>query len=138
MPTVSIPMARPLALAFILTALTACAPGPQAVHAAAAGRQCFWASSLTDFRQGDHGRLYIRDRSDQVFEVSTLERCQDLDLASAVAIESDHSNIGRLCVGDRARITMRSLGGEPASCRARIDRHLSPDQIAALPDNQRP
>ena len=138
MRIVSIPMARTLALALTLTSLAACAPGPPAVHAAAAERQCFWASSLTNFRQGDHGSVYVRDRSDQVFEVSTLERCQDLDLASAVAIESDHSSIGRLCVGDRARITMRSLGGEPVNCRASIDRRLSTEEIAALPDNQRP
>lgn len=136
MRTVPIPMA--LALSLGLTPLAACAPGPQGLQTAATARQCFWGSSLTNFRQGDPGHLYIRDRADQVFEVSTLERCQDLDHASAVAIQSDFSSVGQLCVGDRARITLRSLGGEPANCRARIDRRLTPDEIAALPDSQRP
>ncbi|WP_339933438.1 DUF6491 family protein [uncultured Brevundimonas sp.] len=140
MPTVSIPMARTLALAFALTSLATCAPGQQSTDpsGAASQRQCFWASSLSNFRQGDHGSLYVRDRSDQVFEVSTRERCQELDLASSVAIQSEYSSVGRLCVGDNARITMRGLGGEPASCRARVDRRLTADEIAALPDNQRP
>lgn len=144
MRTVSIPkaptLARTLALALTLTSLAACAPGQQAANAAGATgeRQCFWASSLSNFRQGDHGSLYVRDRSDQVFEISTLERCQELDLASSVAIQSDFSSTGRLCVGDRARITMRSLGGEPASCRARVDRHLTAEEVAALPDSERP
>ena len=140
MRTVSIPMARTLALTLTLTSLAACAPGQPAANAAGAGgaRQCFWASSLTNFRQGDHGHLYIRDRADQVFAVSTLERCQELDLASSVAIHSDFGSVGRLCVGDPARITLRSLGGEPATCRARIDRRLTPEEIAALPDDQRP
>lgn len=140
MRTVSIPKAGSLALALTLTLLAACAPGQQAADArgAAGERQCFWASSLSNFRQGDHDSLYIRDRSDQVFAVSTLERCQELDLASSVAIQSDFSSVGRLCVGDRARITMRGLGGEPANCRARVDRRLTADEIAALPDSQRP
>ncbi|WP_417231616.1 DUF6491 family protein [Brevundimonas sp.] len=140
MSTVPTPMALTLALAFVLTSLAACAPGQQSADASEATdqRQCFWASSLSNFRQGDHGNLYVRDRSDQVFEISTRERCQDLDLASSVAIQSDYSSVGRLCVGGHARITMRGLGGEPASCRARVDRRLTPDQIAALPDNQQP
>lgn len=138
MLTVSTPLAQTLALALGLTSLAACAPGPQTVHAGATERQCFWASSLTNFRQGDHGQLFIRARPDQVFEVSTLERCQELDRASAIAIQSDNSSVGRLCVGDLARVTMRSIGGEPISCRTRIDRRLTPDEVAALPDNQRP
>tara|TARA_R110000782_G_scaffold82239_2_gene161764 strand:+ start:50 stop:466 length:417 start_codon:yes stop_codon:yes gene_type:complete len=138
MLTVSTPLAQTLALALGLTALAACAPGPQTVHAGATERQCFWASSLTNFRQGDHGQLFIRARPDQVFEVSTLERCQELDRASGIAIQSDNSSVGRLCVGDLARVTMRSIGGEPTSCRTRIDRRLTPDEVAALPDNQRP
>ena len=140
MPTVSIPMAQTLALAFALTSLATCAPGQQSTDPSgpASQRQCFWASSLTNFRQGDHGQLFIRARPDQVFEVSTLERCQELDRASGIAIQSDNSSVGRLCVGDLARVTMRSIGGEPTSCRTRIDRRLTPDEVAALPDNQRP
>lgn len=138
MRTVSIPMA----LALTLTSLTACAPGSQVSGPtdarAASERQCFWASSLRNFRQGDYGQLYIRDRSNQVFEVTTLDRCQDLDRANAVAFQSDFGSAGRLCVGDTARITVRSLGGNPDSCRARIERRLTADEIAALPDDQRP
>ena len=140
MPTVSIPKAVSIALAVALTSLAGCAPGQQAAPTSATGaeRQCFWASSLANFRQGDHGSLYVRDRAGQVFEIGTRERCPELDRASSVAIQSDYSSTGRLCVGDNARITMRGLGGEPASCRARVHRHLTAQQVAALPDEQRP
>jgi hypothetical protein len=130
----------PTALVLVLTTLTACAPAPRtgATTGAQPERQCFSSATVTNFRQGDIGRIYLKAGHRQVFEVEAAGACPDLDDANFLAIQSDYSVGSRLCVGDSARITVRGSTTPLTTCRVRINRRLTADEIAALPDRQRP
>lgn len=128
-----------------LAVLTAsCAPtadttAPRASAAAGPERQCFSAEQVRNFRQGGSGRLYIRALRDQVFELNTSGGCMDLDVANRLAITADPPLGGsRICTGDWARITLPDSTAPSAMCRARVDRALTAEQVAALPAAHRP
>ena len=102
-------------------------------------RQCFSTEQVRNFRQGESGRLYVRALRDQVFELNTSGGCMDLDVAHRVAITADPPLGGsRICTGDWARITLPGSAAPSAMCRARVDRVLTAEQVAALPSAHRP
>ena len=125
-------------------ALTAsCAPnGDMAAAGAAAGpeRQCFYADQVRNFRAGDSGQLYIRVMRDQVFELNSSGGCTDLDFTHRLAITPEPASLagGRICTGDWARITLPASSAPVQTCRARVSRVLTPEEVAALPNAHRP
>jgi len=127
-----------------ITALAAsCAPvdgaAPGAGASARAERQCFNTEQVRNFRQGETGRLYVRALHDQVFELNTSGGCMDLDIAHRLTITADPPLGGsRICTGDWARITLPGSAAPSAMCRARVDRALTAEEVAALPDAHRP
>lgn len=127
-----------------ITALAAsCAPvdgaAPGATASARPERQCFNTEQVRNFRQGETGRLYIRALQDQVFELNTSGGCMDLDIAHRLTITADPPLGGsRICTGDWARITLPGSAAPSAMCRARVDRALTAEEVAALPDAHRP
>ena len=125
----------------VLTASCAPVDGPAPGDSASARpeRQCFSTEQVRNFRQGESGRLYIRALRDQVFELNTSGGCMDLDLAHRLVITADPPLGGsRICTGDWARITLPGSTAPSAMCRARVDRVLTADQVAALPSAHRP
>lgn len=137
---------RPVMLALgLAVAATACAPtdygaadGPGRTSTAS-NRQCFYVSTVNNFRGGPGGTVYLRAGRD-VVELQSGGGCRDVDWATSLSIEPDIGSpgSGRLCVGDYARIGIR--GGNPFTpiCRASVSRVLSPDEAAALPSSVRP
>lgn len=127
-------------LALVLVSLTGWAPAPETTDAGrdANARQCFWISSIDNFRQGDAGMVYLKDRRDQVFEVGTGASCPDLETVNSLTIQSAFSGSNRLCAGDPALISVRGPASPGTACRVQINRMLTPEQIAALPARQRP
>ncbi|MBU1385120.1 MAG: hypothetical protein KKE52_09360 [Alphaproteobacteria bacterium] len=106
--------------------------------AAAPGRQCFSTDQVRNFRDGEHGQLFIRAARDQVFELNTAGGCFDVSTANSLVILGDPPLAGsRICTGDWARIGVpgSSAGGV---CRARVERMLTAEQVAALPSVHRP
>ncbi|HYD28056.1 DUF6491 family protein [Brevundimonas sp.] len=129
-----------------LAVLTAsCAPvdgmgGPEDRADSRLERQCFTPQNVRNFRQGGPGKLYVRANSNDVFELNTAGGCTDLDFAQRLAITADGPGLagGRVCTGDWARITLPGSTSPVSTCRARIDRVLTDDEVAALPSAQRP
>ena len=123
----------------------ACAPtSDAAMEGDSAGarpeRQCFSPEQVRNFRQGGPGQLYIRVTRNDVYELNSSGGCTDLDFAQRVAITADGAGLagGRICTGDWARITLPGSTAPVSTCRARVDRVLSEEQVAALPSAHRP
>ena len=125
-------------------ALTAsCAPnGDMGMPGVAAGpeHQCFYGEQVRNFRAGGPDQIYIRAMRNQVFELNSSGGCTDLDFTHRLAITPDVGGLagGRICTGDWARITLPGSAAPSAMCRARVDRVLTAEQVAALPSAHRP
>ncbi len=103
-------------------------------------RQCFSPEQVRNFRTGRPGQLYVRVMRNDVYELNSSGGCTDLDFAQRVAITADGAGMagGRLCTGDWARITLPGSTSPLSTCRARVDRVLTAEEVAALPDAHRP
>ena len=103
-------------------------------------RQCFSPEQVRNFRQGRPGQLYIRVTRNDVYELNSSGGCVDLDFAQRLAITADGAGMagGRLCTGDWARITVPGSTSALSTCRARVSRVLTPEEVAALPAAHRP
>ncbi|AQR61051.1 hypothetical protein BZG35_04775 [Brevundimonas sp. LM2] len=129
-------------LAVFTIATTACAPvdaGRVASSGAAspAARQCFSQSQVTNFRQGQDERIYLRVLNRDVFELQSFGGC-DLERANAIQIGPEQGGSSRLCIGDRVRIPNDGSDLVNVACRARITRMLTPAEVEALPSRDRP
>ncbi|WP_312782704.1 DUF6491 family protein [Brevundimonas sp.] len=118
-----------------LLALAGCAPvpAPQPLAAAPSHRQCLFPDDVQDFRVVSKTKtVLVRDTGNAVFELRPADGCRDLSSAMRLAVADQAT---RLCAGDW---TMISTSSAPGSCRARIIKRLSPTEVAALPDQDRP
>ena len=132
-----------LALAFAaVSVLPACAPVGQgsAVTASAdrSPRQCFSVNQVSNFRQGGPGQVYLRVGRSAVYELSDAGGCTDLDFATRLALIPDGLSRSRLCTDDWARVVVPGSTGANAVCRVRISRQLTAEQVAVIPERQRP
>lgn len=133
------------AVAALAVLATSCAPvddigGPGDTAGLRPERQCFSPEQVRNFRQGRPGQLYVRVNRDDVYELNAAGGCTDLDFAQQLAITADGAGLagGRICTGDWARITLPGSTSRLSMCRARVDRVLTADEVAALPSAQRP
>lgn len=141
-------MARPALLVALPLALAACAPSggvPSggAVSTATADpasarpeRRCFQNSQINNFRV-DRETTYIKVGRDAVYELSAAGACMDLDSANSIALVAVDGGSTH-CVGDMVTVLAPRALPPTAPCRARIERQLTADQIAALPARLRP
>lgn len=125
--------------------VAACAPTSDAgMDGDSAGarpeRQCFSPEQVRNFRAGRPGQLYVRVTRNDVYELNSSGGCTDLDFAQRLAITADGAGLagGRICTGDWARITLPGSASPISTCRARVDRVLTEDEVAALPSAHRP
>lgn len=129
-------------IAALAVLAASCAPTTETAdpgeNAARPERQCFSSDQVRNFREGGSGQLYIRARRDQVFELNTSGGCLDLNVATSLIITGDPPLGGsRICTGDWARIAVPGTLSSNV-CRARVERVLTAEQVAALPGSHRP
>lgn len=133
-----------IALAGLAAVLTSCAPTTETAatggEASARARQCFSVQQVDNFRQGRPEQVFLRVGRNDVYEMSAAGGCRDLDFAIRLAIVPDlGGSVGsRLCTGDWARVIVPGSSSAATTCRVRIERKLTADEIAALPERQRP
>lgn len=133
-----------IALAGLVAVLTACAPTTETAstggEAPSRARQCFSVQQVENFRQGRPEQVFLRVGRNDVYEVSAAGGCRDLDFANRLAIVPDIGGMAgaRLCTDDRARVIVPGSSSAATTCRVRIERKLTADEIAALPERQRP
>lgn len=130
----------PVALAALLPA--ACAPVADvgiAPDRSPSARPCFSISRVDNFRQGRSGQVFLRVARREIYELDGVGGCMDLDFANSLVLLPDGLPVGeRLCVGDRARILTPASTAHTGVCHTRVIRRLTPEEVAALPANQRP
>ena len=137
-------LVSPAAVAALAVLTASCAPtadtaGPGDSASTRPERQCFSTDQVRNFREGESGRLYIRAQRDQVFELNTSGGCLDLNVASSLVITGDPPLGGsRICTGEWARISVPGSSAPSGVCRARVERVLTAEQVAALPAAHRP
>ena len=118
-------------------ALGACAPttpkdGPSRLSEAS--RRCVFADQIQGYT-AQKDSLYVRAGS-SVFKVDAAGYCPDLDHGISLGFQAQPGS-GQICVGDWINIVThdRALVGP---CRARVEKSLTADEIAALPKGSRP
>jgi hypothetical protein len=137
-------MIRSLSLVVAGLAAAACAPtsGPdtQADGPRRAQTACFNADQVQNFRQGGVGQLHVRALGGGVFQLDVAGGCPNLDFTSRLAILPDGAGLagGRVCTFDSVRIAVPGATSATDVCRARVTKRLTDEEIAALPDRQRP
>lgn len=136
---------RAFASISLLTAaslLTACAPahdGQTVVGAATqAEHQCFDADLIENFAVSNTQTLYVREHRNRVFQLDTAGACNELDSTFGIALVPGTGSVNRLCTGDWTNVLVRGSTRGTGPCRARVTRMLSEEQVAALPDRDRP
>lgn len=124
------------------TGLAACAPTTPASEAGAQTpvrvSQCFDADQLRNFRTDRDQALYVRTVRNEVFELRSTAGCHDIDGAIGIALVPGMGSISRLCTGDWTNIEISGGGGPLSPCRAVVERRLTPEEVAALPERHRP
>lgn len=125
------------------SAVAGCAPtgaaAPDVTNVADA-RPCFYTSQVRNFRTERNQKIYVRVRSDEVYELSTFGACLDLDGAINVGLGPRYG-IGsdRVCVSDQVNVVVTHPTASVRSpCYARVDRRLTAEEVAALPERSRP
>jgi hypothetical protein len=137
-------MTTPVAAAALAVLTASCAPTEAGMQGDSAAvrpeRQCFSAEQIRNFRQGRPGQVYVRVVRNDVYELNSSGGCTDLDFAQRLAITPDGASMagGRICTGDWARITVPGSTAPVSTCRARVDRLLTAEEVAALPSAHRP
>ena len=133
----------------LATAVAACAPvtpaAPGATAAAAgaeatSARPCFYSSQIRNFRTDRNQRIYVRTGRDEVFELVTTGACLDVDSAIGIAlVQRFGAGSDRLCPSDQVNVVVSHPSPvHPGPCLARVERRLTAEQVAALPDRARP
>ena len=124
--------------------LTACAPTSDSTVQTASGvepaRRCFSTLQVQNFRQGRMNEVYLRVGRSDVYRLDAVAGCTDLDFANRLAIVSDFGGAGgdRVCSDDMVRVIVPGSTSPASVCRARISRQLTTEEVAALPERQRP
>lgn len=124
--------------------LTACAPTSDSTVQTTSGvepaRRCFSTLQVQNFRQGRMNEVYLRVGRSDVYRLDAVAGCNDLDFANRLAIVSDFGGAGgdRVCSDDMVRVIVPGSTSPASVCRARISRQLTTEEVAALPERQRP
>lgn len=125
-------------------ALVSCAPTTETASTGGSepsrARQCFSIQQVDNFRQGRPEQVFLRVGRNDVYEMTAAGGCRDLDFANRLAIVPDIGGMAgsRLCTDDWARVVVPGSTSEATTCRVRIERKLTAEEIAALPERQRP
>jgi hypothetical protein len=119
-------------------ALIACTsePRPPPGVAAADHRKCFFSSQVNSFQAADENTVYLKVGVHDVYEMKMFAPCRDVDWAHRIALTSHGGS--SICTGLDADIIAPGIGEPAHRCQVRDVRHLTPEEVAALPPKARP
>lgn len=124
-----------LAAALATTALAgpvlAQAPAPQNQ-----GRDCFYGGSVDGFRAVNNSTVLLSVGTKQVYEVKLFSPSVDVKWANGIALVSRGGG-NFICSNLDADLVVPGISG-PERFPVTAIRHLTPEQVAALPAKQRP
>lgn len=119
----------------LLAACAAPSPGQPAM-AQANGQGCFRAADVRNYRYVSPDKVNLRVGLNDVYQVTTLGNCRDINFSEAIGIESGGGS-DWICNGLNVTLVAPSPIG-PRRCPATDLRRLTPEEAAALPSGQRP
>jgi hypothetical protein len=130
-----------LLAALALTAAAAsCAPVPSPTIKpgllAQGPRQCFFASTISGFRESGPNQVNFRVGAGDVYQLDLATACGDLRGAEKVLLDSRAAG-SSVCEGLDVDLIVPAAAG-PRRCPGRGIRKLNPAEVAALPSAQRP
>ncbi len=130
-------MTRLIPSALMLAAL-ACATSPAAA-ASGPGRQCFYASELSSWKEVGDRTVNLRVGVNDLYQLDLLGPCPDLPWAESIGIETRGAS-NQICSGlDVSLIVSGSVTHTvPQRCMATSLHKLSKAEADALPRSQRP
>ena len=121
-------------------ALISCTSDPKpsaGVASADSSRKCFFSSQVNSFQAVDENVVNIRVGVSDVYELTMFAPCRDVDWAHRIAIVSRGGG-SSICTGLDAEIISPVVGGRSTRCQVRDIRHLTPQEVAALPAKAKP
>jgi hypothetical protein len=101
-----------------------------------APRQCFFQQQLNGWKEVGDRQVNVRVSVRDVYVIALDAPCLNLRWAQSIGLDARGSN--NVCTGDTVTVVVpdRSMG--PNRCFGRVTRHLTPEEVAALPPKQRP
>ena len=123
--------------------LSACAPASPEIQndvrngASATARACVSQRDIRNFRVSNEERnVYVRGPNRTVYRLEVVGVCPDLDRTLGIGF-APRGGVNNLCTGDMTRLV---FGGAPSAmpCDVRMAGAMSPAEVAALPDRERP
>lgn len=131
---------RLLAALALTAAATGCAPVPSPTVGpgpiAQGPRQCFFASTISGFRESAPGQVNVRVGAGDVYQLDLATPCGDLRGAEKVLLDSRAAG-SSVCEGLDVDLIVPAAAG-PRRCPGRGIRKMDPAEVAALPASQRP
>ena len=133
------------ALALALPLLAGCTPPPGAAppgappQAAADGRrQCFYASTVSGYREAESDEaLYLRAGVRDIYRLDFLGSCPGVEWSMGRIGLQQRGGGGTICDGMDVDVLIENTGF-PRRCPVRDVRRLTDAEVAALPDKHRP
>jgi hypothetical protein len=122
------------AAALGLSAGVAVAPSAPAAPSGAQ-RDCFWSQNVTGFAAQDDRTVNLRVGARDVYQLELWTNCTDVDFANHVRL--DTRGFSSICHASDVNLIVRGPIG-PQRCAVRSIRHLTPEEVAALPGRARP
>jgi len=116
-----------------------CAPtaGGGPATATAEGRQCFPVRSASSFTALDDQTIHVRVGTNEIYRMELLAPCPNVDWGLTAGLRPRGGG-SFVCDALDVDVISPSAPFGPQSCHVRTLRRLSPEEVAALPANQRP
>ena len=109
---------------------------PSSRPAPAAGQQCFYARNINNYVAASDRLIYLRVGVNDVYRLDLMTDCPELSFRQNIEFQrADRGS--NICSAIDLTITYRQNGARRI-CPVQEMRHLSPDEVAALPKRDRP
>jgi hypothetical protein len=105
---------------------------------ARAGRSCFWVRDVNNFSAPDNRTVYIRVGVSQVYKLTLFGNCLDVSWVHHIGLASH--GVSNICEGPNPDLDVfdREIGIGHQRCPVTDVRKLTPDEVKALPKQDRP
>lgn len=130
---------RPTAVFVSILMLSGCAPmaeSPQGGQASV--RRCFSPEGARLIKLDPAAGAYVRTRSGQSLELTGLAACLDAPGDPGIALVALGPDDADVCLGDSARLRIRSQAAVERTCDVRVARVVPQDEIARMSGRQIP
>jgi hypothetical protein len=117
-------------------AVSAAQAQPAAPPAKPQTRSCFFKRQLDSWKEVGDRQVNVRVGVRDVYSIALDSPCWNLRWAQRLGVEARGTN--SICTGDMITVIVPDRTTGPDRCFGRVTRHLTPEEVAALPPKERP